>query len=590
MVNLLINSSDMDDLIFAEQKLKMNIGQIRRIKQKHYLKGGRQLCDKDPRLDPTLREIEMSHLILFHAHFRPYVKLTQQYLIGRNVSGQLNWNGTVEMDITSAGDLVSDMAAVMTLSEATISAGIVPTPADPVVENLTGSPPTFSLITERYCTSAGVTLTPGAAISDYIRYARYPGCRAYKKTVLLLNQSTAEEYENKSLIIHENLRVSQSKKNAWNRMVGEEIPITAISDLKTFTGIGGATDTSRRQVKILNGLQTGKPSQPVVTFITPLLHFFCRQKNTPMPVVSIGQNLRRIKMDLVPSNYMVYKTYGNLFKETVTITANKSDPSGFMTSCSVVIDKRPAYASGSPVITYPVINKLELYINNIYTIADIHKIYVNKMILQLFRHKKIQVETITKARERRPFALLKHPTEYIALAVQPDTYITDADLWCEFDHCTTQNSDVVATSKVPLDHTDFTSTTPICTSTDLVDRYTYYKKQSLVDFITVEVLSTKWWDELPWNFITDYIPYQYGHSDKFVGPDKNIGILMFCFYPELYQPSGHLNLSRLAGEFYMTFVCSLIPATVTSATVYAEATAINFIFYHGGNLNIRFTG
>lgn len=112
--------------------------------------------------------------------------------------------------------------------------------------------------------------------------------RIYRAFIeLLVDEYTAEAY-----MFHSKFRVAPNKMTGWKRLVGQEVPIEAYSDLATMAGqsgfaaaasglvdVNGAAvvgspavqaQTARRLTSIVNGPQTPKAQQPALDLWVPL--------------------------------------------------------------------------------------------------------------------------------------------------------------------------------------------------------------------------------------------------------------------------------------------------------------------------------
>lgn len=105
------------------------------------------------------------------------------------------------------------------------------------------------------------------------------------------------------------VKVAPGKLTGWKRLVGQEVPIDAESDLCTIAGTSGwmapsvglqlnaggsapvapvnAALTARRQSKILNGPQTPKLEQGQLDMWIPLLFWFNKDARLSIPSVAI---------------------------------------------------------------------------------------------------------------------------------------------------------------------------------------------------------------------------------------------------------------------------------------------------------------
>lgn len=156
---------------------------------------------------------------------------------------------------------------------------------------------TLTKYTMEYVNAAGAVLNAtvgqqaGAAASNFVRYAEYPGQRLFKKVKFEVNGNPLDEYTAEAALFHQKFKVAPNKLTGWKRLVGQEVPIEAYSDLSTVSGassynlvsstpnVNGATplgwpvnsaDTSRKLVQVVNGPQTAKATQPALDLWIPL--------------------------------------------------------------------------------------------------------------------------------------------------------------------------------------------------------------------------------------------------------------------------------------------------------------------------------
>lgn len=93
------------------------------------------------------------------------------------------------------------------------------------------------------------------------------------------------------MMYHQKFRVAPGKMVGWRRLVGQEVPVEAYSDLLAITGTSNwnsqivglvdvngdaavgspvnATNTCRRLSQVLNGAQTPKQTQPILDLWVP---------------------------------------------------------------------------------------------------------------------------------------------------------------------------------------------------------------------------------------------------------------------------------------------------------------------------------
>lgn len=100
-----------------------------------------------------------------------------------------------------------------------------------------------------------------------------------------------DEYGSESYMFHQKFQVAPNKMTGWKRLVGQEVPIEAYSDILSVAGAGSsaiadledvngdaaagapvsASQTARRLSQIVNGAQTPKATQPALDLWIPLI-------------------------------------------------------------------------------------------------------------------------------------------------------------------------------------------------------------------------------------------------------------------------------------------------------------------------------
>ena len=96
------------------------------------------------------------------------------------------------------------------------------------------------------------------------------------------------------------------------------------------------------------------------------------------------------------------------------------------------------------------------------------------------------------------------------------------------------------------------------------------------------------YDNYPAVFYNAYLPYMYYNPATWTGQDDNSLLFVnFCLFPGMYQPSGHLNISR-ARETYINIVSSYV-STNARANFIVVASAINFLLISDGSAVLRYS-
>lgn len=108
----------------------------------------------------------------------------------------------------------------------------------------------------------------------------------------LVYSNPLDEYTSEAYIFHQKFKVAPNKQTGWKRLVGQEVPVEAYSDLQAISGTNGfsavasnlvnvngaaasgsavsASQNARRLAQIVNGPQTPKATQPALDLWIPL--------------------------------------------------------------------------------------------------------------------------------------------------------------------------------------------------------------------------------------------------------------------------------------------------------------------------------
>lgn len=200
-------------------------------------------------------------------------------------------------------------------------------------------------------------------------------------------------------------RVAPGKLTGWQRLMGQEVPIDAYSELCTIAGTSiyptfavgltafgtttpsfsapvNSVQTTRKLAKIVNGLQTPQATQPATNLFIPLLFWFNRDTRLSVPSVSIPYGQRFITLDIEELQNIIYTAPGNLFLQLTTESFICNNAAGLraaadtITNYNRVVTRRAVLVPSSTVgggagNVAPQITNMELYINNIFMNPEI---------------------------------------------------------------------------------------------------------------------------------------------------------------------------------------------------------------------------
>lgn len=249
----------------------------------------------------------------------------------------------------------------------------------------------YTLYTQEYVDIAGNLQTVGAAASNYVRYCEFPGQRLFKKVKFEVNGNPLDEYTAEAMLFYQKFKVGPHKLTGWKRLVGQEVPQEAYTDLMAISGaspyasaITGLTDingaavtgspvnasfTARKLTNVMTGPQTPQASMPALNMWIPLIFWFNQDPRLSIASVSIPYGQRFITIDIEAQNNILFTAPGNLFMRlTVSQQTSAGGSKGTAAALAVQDVKRyvtltPVLATGSNIDSTQQISNMELYIN-----------------------------------------------------------------------------------------------------------------------------------------------------------------------------------------------------------------------------------
>ena len=601
--------------------------------------------------NPTLYDIERTHILFTNAHFKPFAAIGFEYnkVIPQGGSGALG--STVTFSIPQFGDFFCDMVLHVVLNQPQFESG-------------------YSSIE--------------ASKQNLMRWCAYPGERLLESVKFDVNGNPLDEYFEVDVNFHREFQVQPNKELAWDRCMGQEEDEYGFLDQPTWekNAVAGVDIKHRTSVVSRSGLQTptGQKTGNVELFI-PLLFWCNKDPRLAVPSVAIPYGQRFISMKLASASKLVGEVPRGLSPEETEWT-------------TALVE------AGGKLVTSNLVNTIELYINNIFVNPEVHNIFIKRVGFTLIRVHRHHTATLTAPNGSVLLQSLKWPIEALFVAMRVNEYnasSSDAlttkkhlDKWHRFcqvksEKRTTQGwkSLKVSTTKhasmaavfptaanPPVLPTAFTlsaasDVTPVTgtltggsatglsagdvlqftrgaapavvytltvasvDSTGLVVKFVERSSQvpgylvgDVIAATAVSVTSSKpsessytvetfvptlktislkahgipIYGAFPNGFYNAYKPLNYGGHN--IRAPRDVGALMvtFCLYPGTYQPSGHINISR-AREFYLDYECAgfigSIPASGSSnntmGNLVVTASAINFLLISDGSAVLRYS-
>ncbi len=402
---LIANDGKADRMIMATELLNQRIKDIMCMRARQGF--------PDP--TPTLVDIERTHILFVNSHFKPFAAIGYEYNKVRANTGTAQYGGSVQFSIPQFGDFFNDMVINATLASTAASVGVVPAlPAfigadDQVLtstasvsaeENTTSG--VYTKYTHEFVDIQGNVLTVGAAAQNFVRYAEFPGQRLFKKVKFEVNGNPLDEYTAEAYMYHQKYRIAPNKMTGWKRLVGQEVPVEAYSDIMSISGTStfpagvvdledvngdaaaagpvSASQTARRLTQVVNGPQTPKAIQPALDLWVPLIFWFNKDPRLSIASVSIPYGQRFITIDVENQNNILFTAPGNVFLRLTTEFQTSAGAAKGTAAALAVADVKkyvtmtPVLATNSVIDPTQQISNMELYINNIFVNPEIHDI------------------------------------------------------------------------------------------------------------------------------------------------------------------------------------------------------------------------
>ena len=191
-------------------------------------------------------------------------------------------------------------------------------------------------------------------------------------------------------------------------------------------------DYNRQKLQFVDGPQTPKPIQPPLEIWNKLRFWFNDDVRLSIASVSIPFGQRFITIDLTPQAYLIFEFPG-LFLETiidvpgfvVNAGATTTLPIGTVTQCAQRIKSyTPIFQAGN--IGELNIERMELYVNNIFVNPEIHDIFIKRIGFSLIRVYRFHIQRVNQSgADEKLLSQLKWPIEYMMVGLRPTWNITN---------------------------------------------------------------------------------------------------------------------------------------------------------------------
>jgi len=603
-------------------------------------------------ITPTLVDLERTHILYVNAHFKPFAAIGFEYNKVRPQSGNPSLGGGVTFSIPQFGDFFHDMVCRTRLSQFAGKTGNTPVqstgtanapavfPFDGTLADGTTEAGKFYNLVDA-CgkivvaggTAANPNPNPTVQYRNFVRYCEYPGNRLFSLVKFDVNGNPLDSYDTMIPTMLEKFCTAPNKRTGHDRLVGQEVPLSGYSGLccatvndadsvNTPAGIsrfnanqsaqtvslfnvaaGGVsatatvpaalnalgssqTDISRKLQQIVNGPQTPKPAQPPLEVWNKLRFWFNDDVRLSIASVSIPFGQRYISIDLNQASLLAYE-FPSLYLETIT---------------STVTNRSKSYSPVFQLLGFDdiAIEKMELYINNIFVNPEVHDIYIKRIGFSLIRVYRQHTQRCNQeSSDEKLLSSLKWPIEYMFVGLRPVWNIKNATVgaggvvnvgnqnqWRDW-HRLTRLVDVACDETVKLEVAIASNVATNSSSSSKVMPDQYYLPVPTVDSMTLTSHGIVIFDGFNDTFFNQYMPFHYGGPALVTPDDPGALFVNMALFPRSYQPSGHLNISR-ARETYLKWTTSYVSAK-TPADLIAVAVAINFLLITDGSAVLRYS-
>jgi len=650
---LIANDGKADRMIMATKLLNQRI--------KDVMCARRRAGKSD--ITPTLVDLERTHILYVNAHFKPFAAIGYEYNKVRPQSGVPSLGGGVVFSIPQFGDFFHDMVCRTRLSAFTGNAGVTPAQstvagsAFPI--NTDGK---FYNIVDAFgnLLVGGVSASTDSATQkfstipyrNFVRYCEYPGNRLFTQVKFDVNGNPLDQYNEMIPIMLEKFCTPPNKRTGHDRLVGQEVPLTGygglcaavVSDadkdntpagiskaggsqsnqtvglfnensavikdtssnskdvpvnttivgqtsLAALNAVGGPqVDVSRKLQQIVNGPQTPKPVQAPLEIWNKLRFWFNDDVRLSIASVSIPFGQRFIGIEIASQNLLAYE-FPSIYLETI---ADKSLTTG---DTYRVKTYTPIFQQLG--ISDFQIEKMELYINNIFVNPEVHDIYIKRIGFSLIRvYRQHSQRCLGDNIDEKLLSQLKWPIEYMFVGLRPVWNIKDITIgagglvtggnqnqWRDW-HRLTRMVDATCDETMISEGQSGTITADGSKIGQVIpDRY--YLPVPTVDTMTLTSHGIVIFDGFCDTFFNQYLPFHYGGPALVTPDDPGALFINMALFPRSYQPSGHLNISR-ARETYLKWTSSYVSAK-SAADLFAVAVAINFLLITDGSAVLRYS-
>lgn len=256
---LVSNDGRMDQLLLANSMLRENIAEIKK----------RRAAAGEANVNPSLADLERSHVLFVNSHHKPYVAIAFQYF--KVSANNVTFNSDVAISIPQYGDFFADMVAHVVVRAPTTS--------------FTGT---------------------RANASDCVlyRHCDFPGERIFDQVSFEVNSNPIDSYTSEAYVLHRQFSLPEDKLPAWKRLMGQETPAMA-SPALPVSGTSAPVSAHTKSA-VYDGYQTYKTQHEDLHLWVPLLFWFNTDCRLAFPSVSVPYGQRFMTFSLTSAANMYH--------------------------------------------------------------------------------------------------------------------------------------------------------------------------------------------------------------------------------------------------------------------------------------------
>jgi hypothetical protein len=580
---LIANSGVQDKLLMASDYLRQR---IKFITQQNLKRMGNLNDPNALNLNnswvPDMNMIGKTHVIFVNSSYKPHVATGFEYNKVQ-AGGLVNFGSSVDFSIPTFGEYINDTVVHI---------------------KLTG--------------------LRSVSVQDRVRYVAFLGHKLFKQVSFKINGNPLDNYYSDDYNSYFQYHVLPHKKTGWMRCMGQEIPNLA------YLTADPMFDLHRELRWFGDGNQTFKQSHDSVELWIPLLFWF-KDVHSSLPNAAIPYGQTTISIDLAEVDELV----------------GFSDHGGGGAYVNPTIELMELYMNNifmNPEVTNLLMKKFGFSLIRVHGRHTTKLTTTNKNVL--LNQLKWPTETLYVAFRptsnaklsqywHKPSVLTSYDVKVpvaaksvtsttfgnISMTIAPTTNTTQLvqtsgpvlslldDTYEGFTFVITGGTGysskypvmnryfvtkyVGATQTITINTTwngnvvpNSSTTFELFTSEVAINTARYYKETSSIDTLEVKAHGIVLFRKTSDSFFNAYLPYRFGNN---MNTPESPGWYMinFGFLPGEYQPSGHVNLSRVR-EFYLNYTSSFISRN-NKVELIVLADLINFLLIKDGSAVLRYS-